>query len=73
LTDHVNPDRDWFYWRETMIAEPTLLVAFSEALRGIDLSATDPTTDILGQRCRMVAFDHFMITVPDPGHVARIG
>jgi glyoxylase-like metal-dependent hydrolase (beta-lactamase superfamily II) len=56
-----------------VIAEPNLLVAYREALERIDLSATEAGTDILGQQCLTVSFDHFMITVADPDHPARIG
>jgi hypothetical protein len=56
-----------------VVAEPNLLAAYSDALRRIGLSATEASTDILGQRCLMVSFDHFTITVPDPEHPARIG
>jgi glyoxylase-like metal-dependent hydrolase (beta-lactamase superfamily II) len=56
-----------------VLAEPNLLVEYSEALHSIDLAATEASTDILGQRCLVVSFDHFMITVPDPEHPARIG
>jgi hypothetical protein len=56
-----------------VIAETNLLAAYSDALRRIDLSATSPSADILGQPCLMASVGHFMITVPDPEHPAHIG
>jgi glyoxylase-like metal-dependent hydrolase (beta-lactamase superfamily II) len=57
-----------------VIAETNLLVAYSEALRRLDPSATAAaSTDILGQPCLMASVDHFTITLPDPDHPARIG
>lgn len=56
-----------------VIAEANLLVEYSEAMRRLDLSAAEPSSDVLGQPCLMVSVDHFTITVPDPEHPAQIG
>jgi glyoxylase-like metal-dependent hydrolase (beta-lactamase superfamily II) len=57
---------------QRVIGEPNLLVDFANASEAVAAgdAPLQATTDIVGNRLQVAVFDHFAITVPDPGSPA---